>query len=330
MLRDLPLHPPSASTFAGQVDGIYFFALVVSIVFSLLIAVLIVAFAVRYRRREGHEIGEPVHGSLWLEIGWSAIPFAIMMAMFFWGTKVFFTVIRPPADAVEYQVVAKRWMWKFQHPNGQREINDLHVPVGTPIRFKMTSEDVIHSLFFPAMRTKADVLPGRYTTLWFEATKPGSYYLFCAEYCGAEHSRMIGRVIVLLPHDYETWLSGGAGIKSPEARGSELFTAFACNSCHQDASTLRGPALAGLFGKPVALADGGRAVADDAYLRESILNPTAKLVAGYSPVMPTFRGQVNEDDLMQLIAYIKSLQPARGGAAAAATPQRAGFDGEMP
>jgi cytochrome c oxidase subunit 2 len=315
MLFSMRFHPESASTVAGPVDALYFFSLVVSIFFSVLIAGLVVYLTIRYKRRTANQVGEHIHGHVMLEIGWSAIPFAIMMALFVWGAKVFFTISRPPAQASEYFVVGKQWMWKFQHPDGHREINDLHVPVHRPVKFTMTSEDVLHSLYFPSFRVKADVLPGRYTTVWFEATKVGTYHIFCAEYCGASHSGMIGRVIVMEPKDYEAWLAGGAGTKTAAARGEELFTALACVTCHRTDSQLRGPQLAGLFGKPVQLAHGGTTVANEDYLRESILNPAAKIVAGYQPLMPTFKGQIGEDDLLQLISYIKTLQPAGGGAA---------------
>jgi len=312
MFRTIRLHPEQASTLAGQVDAIYFFALAVSVVATIAIAALVVYLTVRYRRRHEGQLGEPVHGATALEIGWSVIPFIVMLVCFGWGAKVFFTASRPPEQAVEYFVVGKQWMWKFQHPDGHREIDDLHVPLGVPIKFTMTSEDVIHSLFFPAFRVKADVLPGRYTTLWFQATKPGTYHIFCAEYCGTEHSKMIGRVFVMEPNDYQNWLAGAGTTQTAAARGEELFTTYACVSCHRTDSRERGPVLAGLYGKTVQLEHGATVTADESYLRESILNPTAKVVAGYQPVMPTFQGQIGEDDLLQLIAYIKTLKPADG------------------
>ena len=310
MLKSLRLHPESASTVSGDVDRLYFFALAMSVVFAVLISALIVYFMFRYKRRRESEQGVAAHGAIWLEIAWSAIPFAIMITLFVWGAQTFFKASRPPAQAIEYFVVGKQWMWKFQHPDGHREINDLHVPIGVPIKFTMTSEDVIHSLYFPAFRVKADVLPGRYTTVWFEATRAGTYHLFCAEYCGTEHSRMIGRVIVLEPADYQAWLAGAGATKTAAARGEELFAAYACVSCHRPDSRARAPLLAGIFGKPVQLSSGATTTASEDYLRESILNPMAKVVAGYQPVMPTYQGQIGEEDLIQLIAYIKTLQPA--------------------
>jgi len=310
MFKSVQLTPESASTLSGQVDAIYLFGVFISVVFTALIFFLVVFLAVKYRRRKAGDVGVPIHGNNLLEIGWSVIPFIIMLVMFAWGTKVFFSLCRPPAQATEYYCVAKQWMWKFQHPDGHREINDLHVPIGVPIKFTMTSEDVIHSLYFPAFRVKADVLPGRYTTVWFEATRAGTYHLFCAEYCGTEHSRMIGRVIVLEPADYQAWLAGAGATKTAAARGEELFAAYACVSCHRPDSRARAPLLAGIFGKPVQLSSGATTTASEDYLRESILNPMAKVVAGYQPVMPTYQGQIGEEDLIQLIAYIKTLQPA--------------------
>lgn len=313
MKGNLPLFPDSASTLAGQVDALYFFTVAVAIFFSLLVAVLVLFFAVRYRRRDPDEIGRPQKTITWLEITWSVIPLAILMVMFVWGAKVFFTAFRPPADAVEYYVVAKQWMWKFQHPQGKREINDLHVPVGQPIKLTMTSEDVIHSFFVPAFRVKADVLPGRYTAVWFEATRPGAYHLFCSEYCGAEHSRMGGTVYVMEPRDYEAWLAEGAPVDERLLSGGQLFAKHVCNTCHYPDSAARAPILNDLFGTEVEMADGSRAVADENYLRESILNPAASIVAGYQALMPTYQGQIGEEELIQLIAYIKGLEPTAGG-----------------
>ncbi len=320
MFRSLRLLPEAASPIAGRVDAIFLFALVVSVIATLGIASMVIYLTVRYRRRGAQEIGTPVHGMTLLEIAWSAIPFIVMLVCFGWGARVYFAASRPPEQAVEYFVVGKQWMWKFQHPDGRREIDDLHVPLGVPIKFTMTSEDVIHSLYFPAFRVKADVLPGRYTTLWFQATKPGTYHIFCAEYCGAEHSKMVGRVFVMEPSEYESWLAGGGAAQTAAARGEELFTTYACISCHRPDSAARAPMLAGLFGKPVHLTQGGTVVADETYLRESILNPSAKVVAGYQPVMPSFQGQMSEDDLLQIIAYIKSLKPAPGQPGAGGAP----------
>ncbi|MGH7821577.1 MAG: cytochrome c oxidase subunit II, partial [Candidatus Binatia bacterium] len=279
----------------------------VSGVFSIGIAVALVVFAVRYRRRSEDEVPAAIHGSLALELVWSVIPLGLTMIMFFWGAHVFFTISRAPANAEEVLVVGKQWMWKFQHGDGRREINELHVPLGKPIRLTMSSEDVIHSLYVPAFRVKQDVLPGRYSTIWFEATRPGRYHLFCAEYCGTEHSRMIGSVVVLDPSQYEEWLAGVPPARSPAAAGEALYTELGCQTCHKPDGTGLGPALAGLVGRAVELQDGGSLTADEGYVRESILTPQSKLVKGFLPVMPTFQGRVTEEQMMQLIAYIKSL-----------------------
>jgi cytochrome c oxidase subunit 2 len=307
----VPLFPERASTVAGEVDLLYFFVIGVSIFFSVLIAALLIAFFIRYRRRRSDEVGGLVHGSIALEIAWSVIPLAIALFTFVWGAKVFFTLSRPPAGAAEFYVVGKQWMWKFQHPDGQREINQLHVPVGLPIKLTMTSEDVIHSFFVPAFRVKADALPGRYTTAWFEATRPGRYHLFCAEYCGAEHSRMGGWVTVMEPRAYEEWLAGEQPGQPLVPSGEELFNQRACNTCHRPETMVRGPSLVGLLGKSVRLADGRTVVADDNYIRESILDPMAKMVAGYEPIMPTFKGQLSEEEMIELLKYVKSL--SKGG-----------------
>ena len=262
------------------------------------------------------EIGVAIHGSLALELLWTFIPLGIAMVMFAWGAKVFFDLYRPPAGAMEIFVVGKQWMWKAQHADGQREINELHVPIGRPVKLIMGSEDVIHSYYIPAFRVKADVIPGRYNSLWFTATKPGRYHLFCAEYCGTKHSGMIGWITAMEPADYQAWLAGGPATASPVAAGEKLFNDLACNTCHQSGPQGRAPVLAGLFGKQVELQGGATAVMDESYIRESIVNPQAKVVQGYQPIMPTFQGLVTEEQLLQLIAYVRSLgsQPVAPGA----------------
>lgn len=303
----LPLFPEQASTMAGRVDALYFYLIAVSAFFTVLIAILVISFAIKYRRRSETELPHPVEGSLKLEIAWSVIPLVIAMTFFFWGAKIFFAMHRPPSDALEVWVVGKQWMWKIQHADGQREINELHVPVGRAVRLTMTSEDVIHDFFVPAFRMKQDVLPGRYTSAWFQATRPGRYHIFCSQYCGTKHSAMIGWVNVMGPADYQAWLSGGSASESLASAGAKLFQRHACNTCHRPDSLARGAPLEGLFGKPVQLADGRTVVADESYIRESILNPNAKLVAGFQPIMPTFQGLVSEEELLQLVSYIKSL-----------------------
>jgi len=293
---------------APRVDNLYFFLVAITVFFGTLIALLVVVFAVKYRRTHPAEVGAAITGSVPLELMWSIIPFGISMVIFAWGANVYFDIYRPPDETLQIYAVGKRWMWKFQHIDGQREINELHVPVGRPVKVTVTSEDVIHDLYFPAFRVKTDVIPGRYMSLWFNATKAGEYHMFCAEYCGTKHSGMIGRVIVMEPAAYQAWLGGGAGEMSMSAQGQKAYQDLACHTCHMEDSGGRGPSLRGLFGSQVKLADGSMVVADEAYLRESILNPQAKLVAGYQPLMPTFQGLVSEEALMGLIEYIKTLQ----------------------
>src|SRR5436190_13248916 len=271
-----PLFPERASTMAYRVDNLYFFLLAITVFFALLIAGLIVFFAVRYRRRAPDAVGERIHGNLMLELTWTGIPLMITMVIFVWGASVYYAMARPPDDTLNIYVVGKQWMWKFQHLDGQREINELHVPVGRDIKLITTSEDVIHDFFVPAFRVKADVIPGRYVTIWFHPTRPGRFHLFCAEYCGTRHSGMTGEVVVLDARDYQTWLAGGSSQGSLASRGERLFADLACNTCHRPDSRGRGPVLQGLFGRVIQLQDGTQATADEAYLRESILAPSLR------------------------------------------------------
>jgi cytochrome c oxidase subunit II len=317
MLEGIPLFPEQASTLAPQVDNLYFFLLAVTGFFALLVAALVVYFAVKYRDDSGLKVGAPITGSVPLEIGWSLIPFVISMAIFVYATVVYFNIVRPPAETLEIYSTGKRWMWRFQHIDGQSEINDLHVPRGRPVRVTFTSEDVLHSLYIPAFRVKADAIPGRYSSIWFTPTQTGTFHLFCAEYCGTKHSGMIGSVTVMEPNDYQAWLSGAGGLPMA-ARGEQLFQQLACVSCHLADGSGRGPSLAGMFGAQVRLTNGTTVVADDSYIRESILAPHARLTAGYQATMPTYQGQVNEEGVMSLIEYIKTLPAGnRGGGAAA-------------
>ena len=308
MWSGTPLFPEEASTIAGRVDALYFFLIAITVFFSVLIAGLIVYYAVRYRRRSPEAVGEAVHGAMALEITWTVIPFVIVMVVFVWSASVYFAIQRPPDETLNIYAVGKQWMWKFQHLDGKRELNELHVPVGRAVKLIMTSEDVIHDVYIPAFRIKQDVLPGRYTTEWFQATKPGRYHLFCAEYCGTRHSGMTGEVIVMEPAEYQNWLSGGVPEGSLADAGQKLFTDLACNTCHRPDAQGRGPVLTGLFGKTVQLQGGQTVVADEAYIRESVVNPAAKVVDGYQPIMPTFQGLVSEEGLLQLIEYVKTLK----------------------
>ena len=305
MNPNFQLVPEAASSTASHLDHLTAYLLVVVTIFTTLIFACVFYFAIKYRRRADHERPVEVEGALPLEILWSVIPFLLMMVMFGWGASVFFEMSRPPDDAMNIYVVGKQWMWKTQHLEGRREINELHVPLGRPVKLTMTSEDVIHSFYMPAFRVKFDVLPGRYTTAWFNPTKPGKYHLFCAEYCGTLHSGMIGWIYVMEPAEYERWLAGET--ESLAASGQQLFQFLACANCHRADKPGRCPNLEGLFGKPVQLTTGEIVRADEDYIRESVLNPGAKIVAGYQNIMPSFQGLVTEEELLKLIEYIKSL-----------------------
>ncbi len=331
MLLSLSLFPPQASTNAAEVDALYLFLVALCSLTAFGVIAAMTFFAIRYRRRPGNEVGADIHGSTVLEIIWTAIPFVILMFVFAWGASLYFKLSRPPEDAMEVFVVGRQWMWKIQHMEGRREINTLHVPLGKPVKLTMTSEDVIHAFYVPAFRVKADVVPGRYTTLWFQPTQTGEFHLFCAEYCGTEHSRMGGSIIVMQPAEYEAWLaaapgggglpSGGSASLTPVQLGKKLFTEKACATCHLPAPGGVGPVLVGIYGQQVELASGATVKVDEAYIRESILTPLAKVVKGFPPAMPTFGGQLTEEQVMSLIAYVKSLSDGAGsGAAVPAAP----------
>jgi cytochrome c oxidase subunit 2 len=309
--------PEQASTLAPQVDQLYWFIIGVTAFFGILVSILVVYFAVKYRTNDPLAVGAPITGSIPLELAWSAIPFLISVVIFVWAAQVFFDISRPPDQTLNIYSTAKRWMWKFQHLDSKAEINELHVPIGRAVKITFTSEDVIHSLYFPEFRVKADAIPGRYSTVWFNATKIGTFNIRCAEYCGTRHSGMIGKVYVMEPAAYQAWLSGAGGGGTLASRGERLFSELACNTCHMTDGTGRGPSLANKFGTQEQLADGSIVNVDETYLRESILTPQLKVVAGYQPVMPTFQGLVNEESVMALIEYVKSLQSSPGGAAAA-------------
>jgi cytochrome c oxidase subunit 2 len=326
--KSFQLFPEAASTIAGHVDALYAFLVLVSAFFSLLIAFLIVYLAVKYRKRSDAEVPPIIQaeshgaGGMILEIVWTVIPLGLSMIMFAWGVSIYFTESRPPADSMEIYVTGKQWMWKIQHMEGAREINELHIPVDRDIKLTMTSEDVIHDFYVPAFRTKADVLPGKYTTEWFRATKPGAYHIFCAEYCGTKHSGMIGTVYVMSQVDYNNWLGHGGGEGSMAEQGQSLFNQLGCGNCHPSVvNNMNGrcPNLFGVFGTRVDLKDGSHVRADESYIRESILYPQAKIVAGYDDIMPTFKGLITEDGMLKLIEYVKSLG-SKNGTTTTATP----------
>ena len=306
---------------AGKADALYLFLVGNTVFFTVLVAAMVIGFSIKYRKSK-NPVATQIEGSVPLEIFWSAVPLGIAMVIFVWSALLYFDYMRPPRDAMEVYVTGKQWMWKMQHPSGAREINQLHVPVNTNVRLTMISQDVLHSFYVPAFRVKHDVLPNRYTYVWFNATKTGTFQIFCAEYCGTKHSGMLGEVVVMDPAAYQLWLSGGTGGGSLAQAGEKLFSSLGCITCHSGESGARGPNLNGIYGTPQKLADGRSVVVNDDYIRESVLNPQAKIVAGFGPIMPTFSGQVSEEGLMQIVAYVKSLQgtnaPAAGAAAGAA------------
>ena len=304
MWQGFPLIPVEASTIARGIDHLYYFLTAVDLFFTALIFLTIFYFAIRYRRRPGNEKAPKTKTLMALELTWTIIPAMICAFIFTWSASLFIKNSRPPRASSEIFVVGKQWMWKIQHPGGRSEIDELHVPVNEPIKLTMTSEDVIHDFFVPAFRVKKDVLPGRYTSIWFIATKVGKFHLFCGQYCGTNHSKMRGWVYVMKPDDYERWLSGGEKTQTMAEAGAKLYEQYACITCH---GTGKGPPFVDLYGSKVRLSTGQTVVADEAYLRESILFPTAQIVAGYKPIMPTFKGQLTEDQVLDLIAYIKSL-----------------------
>lgn len=304
-MLNFPLLPEQASTFAPQVDAAFYFMTAFVLIFAIAVTVVLVVLGIRYRQEPGRPSHHPE--ALQLEILWTIIPAVLAIAFFGWGAKLFFDASTIPEDAYNIEVIGKQWMWKMQHPNGRQEVNELHVPVNQPIRLSMISKDVIHSFFVPAFRKKQDVLPGRRTYMWFEATKVGSYPLFCAEYCGTDHSTMVGTVHVMERQDYLDWLDAGAPAVTPAAAGEALFNRHGCATCHHAGDEQRGPSLIGLYRSQVALADGSAVTADEEYIRESILDPGAKVVAGYAPLMPEYRNQLSPEDVTNLVAYIKSL-----------------------
>src|ERR1700720_2377567 len=306
-MQSFPFQPEQASSIAKSVDQLYFFLTAVTLFFTVLIFSVIFYFMIKYRRRSPDERPKAIEGSFPLEVLWTAIPTLIVAVIFVWSSTLYFRNAEPPKGAMEIFVTGKQWMWKVEHPEGQREINELHVPLGRPVKLTMTSEDVIHDFFVPAFRVKKDVFPGRFTTLWFEATKVGTFHLFCAQYCGAFHAGMIGSIVVQEPDEYEQWLLGGVQGETMEAEGERIFKESGCSTCHLADGTGPAPSLIGVYGNTVRLTTGQTLTADDAYIRESILSPAAKIVNGYKPVMPSFQGQLSEEQILDLVAYIRSL-----------------------
>ena len=337
MFEEFKWLPDQASTVAPEVDMLMLFIVVVTVFITALVTVLTLGFAVAFRRKSESYIPAPWFGCIPLEIGWTLIPVGICLVMFSWGVKVYSNIVIPPADAMEIYAVGRQWMWKIQHPEGQREINALHVPIGRPVKVTLTSEDVIHCFSIPAFRVKQDVVPGRYSSLWFQATKAGTYQLFCSEYCGTEHSRMIGKVIVMEEADYQKWLSEGA--ESGQAlQGRKLFAKLQCVTCHTGNAEAKAPNLEGIYRKHIPIShidgvkikDGTKVFADDSYIRESILYPNAKVAAGWESIMPTYQGLVTEEELLQVIAYIKALNQGQTPPRTEETPTPATIQNKNP
>ncbi len=305
-LTHFPLFPPEASSIAPDTDALFFFLVFISLIGTAIVMLMVITFSIKYHK-DKHPEATQIEGSTLLEATWTIIPLALFMIAFVWGALLYFRIYNPPTNALHVYVVGKQWMWKAEHPGGQHEINALHIPVGRAVQLTMISQDVFHSFSVPDFRVKREVIPGRYTTVWFKATKPGKYHLFCTQYCGTLHSQMIGWVYAMTPDDYQAWLAGSTSGSSLAQNGERLFASLGCNTCHSGDSSARGPNLAKVYGTKVQLADGSYTVVDDAFLRDSILNPSTHVTAGYAPIMPTYQGQVSEDGLIDLVEYIKTL-----------------------
>jgi cytochrome c oxidase subunit 2 len=305
-MTDFALFPPEASKIAPQMDALYFFMALVSLVGLTIVILLVTSFSILYSKKR-HPVAVQIEGSTLLEATWTIIPLGLFLIMFVWGALLYFRVYTPPANAMNIYVVGKQWMWKAEHPGGQHEINSLHVPTGRAVQLTIISQDVFHSFSIPAFRVKREAIPGRYTSVWFEPTTPGTYHLFCTQYCGTEHSHMIGDVVVLTPEDYKKWLEGSTSGASLAQNGERLFASLSCTACHNTRPDARGPSLANVYGSTLTLSSGQQITADDAYLREAILNPSQHTTQGYAPIMPTYQGQISEEGVIDLVEYIKNL-----------------------
>ena len=307
------LWPGQASAYSGEVDLLIGAFTVLILLLSAPVFILIVVFATKYRRGKPANRRHAPNRNVWLEVSWTLVPFLLLIGFYIWSTDLFVRLYHPPAGALEIDVVAKQWMWKFKHPEGQGEIDELHVPSGEPVRLVMASQDVVHSLFVPALRLKQDVVPGRYTSMWFTADKPGTYRLACAEFCGTDHSVMGGSIVVMAPADYARGLEEAGTDGTLAAEGAVLFRSRGCSGCHGPSATVHAPDLAGLYMRPVPLSDGTTVIADAQYLRDSILLPQAQIAAGYPAIMPTFANVLDEEEVLKLVAYIKSLKGGEEG-----------------
>jgi cytochrome c oxidase subunit 2 len=299
---------PEASAHAAHVDTLIGAFTLLILLLAGPVIVLIFAFGIRYRRGKTVNREHAPNRNVALEVAWTIVPFVLILGFFVVAAKMFFAIHEPPPGAMQISVVAKQWMWKFQHPEGQSEIDMLHVPAGVPVHLTMTSQDVIHSLYIPSLRLKQDVLPGRYTDLWFNADRPGTYHLFCAEYCGTDHAVMGGGFIVMTPSAYSRWLAIQVSGGSLASAGAVLYRRLGCGACHDAGATVRAPSLSGLYRSIVTLADGTKVVANDQYLRDAILDPNAQVAAGYPPIMPTYRGAIGEEEAVKLVAHLRQLK----------------------
>jgi cytochrome c oxidase subunit 2 len=307
MNQGIQFFPETASAHASEMNWLFAGLLITSTMILALVFGLMVVFCIRYRRNSGVERGNRL-GKTWrVEVGWTSATFVLFLGLYFWGANLYMKLHQPPSNTTDIYIVAKQWMWKVEHPGGQREINEMHIPVDRPIRLVMTSQDVIHDFAIPAFRIRQDVLPGQYETMWFKPTQVGQYRLFCAEFCGTEHSHMTGTITVMEGGEYQRWLDSQGPGETLVAQGADLFRQYGCSGCHGAASTVHAPSLNGLFGRPVPLADGSMVTADERYIRDSILLPKSQIAAGYPPIMPSFAGQIGEEDLLKLISYVKSL-----------------------
>ena len=305
-LHSSALFPAEASTIAPWTDALYFFLLAMTLVGLLLVGALVFYFSVAYRK-EKSPVATQVEGSTLLEATWTIIPLAIFLVTFVWGALLYFRIYNPPTNAMNIYVVGKQWMWKAEHPGGQHEINALHIPIGRPVQLTMISQDVFHSFSIPDFRVKREVIPGRYSTVWFEATEAGTYHLFCTQYCGTAHSAMIGQIVAMSPDDYTKWTQQSTSGMSLAQNGERLYSSMGCNACHNGTATARGPNLAGVYGSKLQLTNGSQVLVNDAYLRDAILNPSQHVTAGYAPIMPTYQGQISEEGLIDLVEFIKNL-----------------------
>ncbi len=304
--------PPQATALAANTDALFYFILVLCVIFFIIVVGAMFYFAIKYRRRSPNQRTSDIKGSHTVELVWSVIPAILLIIIFAWGFKDWLALSIPPANALDVRVTGRKWSWAFNYPKDNITANELIVPVDQPVRLTMSSTDVLHSFFVPAFRIKRDVLPNRYTVVWFEANTTGDFEIYCTEYCGTDHSRMLSKVKVLSQTDYDKWIQTGGGLDKANMSSVDLgklyFTQFGCNSCHSvDGTAKIGPTLAKKYGTEHELEGGAKVLVDDNYLRESIVNPTAKIAKGFAPVMPSFQGQINDEQMNALIDYIKEI-----------------------